>query len=174
MTHPETPPATGLLRGWQIALNALAVVVGLLLVFAMLAVTGDVVARYFFSLPIGWTLEVTEHILLYTPFLGMAWLVNRADGHVRIDVVLVHLQPRTVHLVDGVVAFVVALMCAIAGWYASATTLDHMLRQVETYGIYPIPKWLLIVAIAVGFSLTAVEFFRKGLIHLRARRAMAG
>ncbi len=172
MTHAADPtpiPPGPLLRAWQIVLNAMAVATGLILVFAMFAVTGDVVARYFLSKPIGWTLEVTEHILLYTPFLGMAWLVNRAEGHVRIDVVLTHLRPQTVHLVDAIVAFAVAAMCAIAGWYAAATTIDHAARGVETYGIYPIPKWLLIVVIAVGFSFTAIEFARKGVKHVKAR-----
>jgi len=100
----------------------------------------------------------------------MAWLVNRAEGHVRIDVVLMHLRPQTTHMVDAIVAFAVAAMCAIAGWYAGATTIDHAARGVETYGIYPIPKWLLIVVIAVGFSFTAIEFVRKGVKHLTARR----
>jgi TRAP-type C4-dicarboxylate transport system permease small subunit len=63
---------------WQRFLSLLAAIVGLSLLFAMVAVSADVVGRYFLAAPIGWVLELTEYILLYTPFLGMAWLVRRA------------------------------------------------------------------------------------------------
>ena len=51
----------------------------------MIIVCIDLTLRYFFNSPLLWGTEVTEILLLYITFLGMAW-VFREDGHVVIDV----------------------------------------------------------------------------------------
>ncbi len=150
---------------WDQLLKLLAAIVGILLLFAMASVSVDVVGRYFLNAPIGWVLEVTEYILLYTPFLGMAWLVQRAEGHVRIDVVVRALSDKVQAGLNVIVCAIAATACGAAAYFAGWTTWDHGTRSVETYGIYPIPKWLLLIVIAVGFALTTVELVRKGLRH---------
>lgn len=151
---------------WEHFLSLLAATVGVLLLLAMVAVSADVVGRYFLAAPIGWVLELTEYILLYTPFLGMAWLVRRAGGHVRIDVLVTALPARTQIRLNLMVAIVAAVACAAAAYYSGLTTWDHYVRRVETYGIYPIQKWTLLIVIAVGFAFTAIEFARKAFDHL--------
>ena len=158
---------TVIVNFWERFLGLLAAIVGLLLLFAMLAVSADVVGRYFLNTPIGWVLEITEYILLYTPFLGMAWLVRRAEGHVRIDLIVKALPPRIQVILNLLVAVIAAVFCAVAAWYAAETTWDHYLRSVETYGIYPIPKWIVLIVIAAGFAFTAVEFARMAVNHYR-------
>ena len=64
-------------------LGLLAAVVGLMVLASMVFVVVDVLLRYFFDAPIGWVIEVCEYFLLFTPFLGMAWLVRQAEGHIR-------------------------------------------------------------------------------------------
>ncbi len=159
---------------WQRFLSLLAATVGLLLLFAMASVSADVVGRYFLAAPIGWVLELTEYILLYTPFLGMAWLVRRAEGHVRIDLLVTALPVRTQIKLNLLVTTVAAVACATAAYYAGLTTWDHYVRQVETYGIYPIQKWTLLIVIAAGFAFTAVEFFRKAFDHFHELQSDPG
>ena len=161
-------------RLWERFLSLLAAIVGLLLLLAMLSVSADVVGRYFLAAPIGWVLELTEYILLYTPFLGMAWLVRRAEGHVRIDVLVSALPVRTRARLNLMVAAVAAFACASAAYYGGLTTWDHYRRGVETYGIYPIQKWTLLIVIAAGFAFTAVEFVRKASDHVREMRSDPG
>ena len=87
---------------------------GILLIFLMLSVSADVVLRYFLGRPIGWVKEVAEYILLYIPFLVAAWVLRR-EGHVKMDMVLTRLNPRTQALVNivtsslGAVTFLVIL-----------------------------------------------------------------
>ncbi len=161
-------------HAWEGFLSLLAAIVGVLLLLAMIAVSADVVGRYFLAAPIGWVLELTEYILLYTPFLGMAWLVRRAGGHVRIDVLVTALPPRTQMKLNLAVAAAAALACAAAAYYAGLTTWDHYARRVETYGIYPIQKWTLLIVIAAGFAFTAVEFVRKAFEHFGALQTGSG
>ena len=66
------------------------------------------------------------------------------------------------------------LACAAAAHYAGLTTWDPHARRVETYGIYPIQKWTLLIVIAAGFAFTAVEFVRKAFEHFGALRTGLG
>lgn len=160
-------PRGGFASYYDRAVAGLAGIVGMLLVAAMLMVAGDVCGRYFFNSPIGWTLEYTEHILVYTPFLGMAWLVRRKETHIRIDFIVSAFSLRTQNFIDGVVSFVAAGVCAFTGYYAIETTAEHIARGVMTSGVYPIPKSYLLGVIALGLVLTAIEFVRRGHESLR-------
>ncbi|GJL80901.1 MAG: hypothetical protein DHS20C01_05350 [marine bacterium B5-7] len=146
--------------------SACAVIVGLFILLTVVLVTADVVGRYFFDKPIGWVFEVTEHILVCVPFLGMAWLIRRGE-HVRIEIVVqlfpAHWQPRFEMVAD----LLSALACAIATYYAVVTAIDHFSRGIVTYGIYPVPKFILITIIAFGLGLSTIEFLRRSvlLIH---------
>jgi len=141
-------------------LTACAALVGMLILSTVLLVTADVVGRYFFSAPIGWVFELTEHILVCVPFLGMAWLV-RGAGHVSIEIVVQTLSPAWQTRLTVLAYVLSGLTCAVATYYAAATTLDHYARGIVTYGIYPIPKFTLIAVIAFGLALTTIEFFRR-------------
>ena len=146
---------------------ALAMVVGGCLVVVMVIVAAEAISRYFFASPLSWVFEVTEHILLYIPFLGMAWLVRRAEGHVRIDVLVMVLGPKKRALINCWGSLVPALTCLAAGYYASWTTWDYYLRAIITDGVHPIPKYWLLFSIALGLTLTGIEFARKGRRHFR-------
>ncbi len=102
----------------------MATLAGVLLVFVMVSVSADVAGRYVFGRPIGWVVEFTEYILLYIPFLAMAWLV-REGGHVRIDVVLQALGPGTRSLVNAATSLAAALTCGVAAYWAALTAWDN-------------------------------------------------
>lgn len=149
-----------LVAAWDRFVAACAAFVGVLILLTMVLVTADVAGRYFFSKPIGWVFEVTEHILVFVPFLGMAYLV-RLGAHVRIEIV-VQALPQQWQRWAGVLANVLsAAACGIATWYAFATAIDHFARNIFTYGIYPVPKYLLIGVMAIGLAMTTIEFLRK-------------
>ena len=144
-----------------------AIIVAILIVIAMLLVTAEVVSRSFFNSPIGWVLEATETILLYSPFLALAWLVRRTEGHVRIDIFLNAFEGQTQEFINGWVSGIAAIVCFIAGGLATWTTWDHIVRSVNTGGIYPIPKFTVLFVIALGLLMAGIEFVRKALNHFR-------
>lgn len=152
--------------------SACAAAVGLLILLSVALVTADVVGRYFLSQPIGWVFELTEHILVCVPFLGMAWLVRQARGasHVRIEIVVNLLPVRWRPRADAFAYALCALTCGFTTFYAIETTVDHFSRGIVTYGIYPIPKFILIAIVAFGLALTTIEFARKSRDALRTGR----
>lgn len=161
-------------RTYDRLLALLAVAVGVMIVASMLFVVVDVLLRFFFGAPIGWVIEVCEYFLLFTPFLGMAWLVRQVEGHIRIDVLVQGLGRRTQAVLDCWGSCLVGATLAFGAYYTGISAWGHILRNVQTPGVYPIPKGYLMFVITAGFALTAVEFLRKARGHYREARSDRG
>lgn len=159
--------AHAMLRVYDRLLDALAWVAALLILAIMVGVGADVGSRYLFNRPIGWMLEFTEHSLLIILAFGMAWLV-RQRGHVAIELVVNTLPPRMAWISNMISVAAAGMTSAVLGFWAAAAAIGDFRRGVETFGIYPIPRFLLFAVIAIGFILTALEFVRW-LIELARR-----
>ena len=153
-------------------LGLLAVIVGIMVLLSMVFVVVDVLLRYFFNAPIGWVIEVCEYFLLFTPFLGMAWLVRKAEGHIRIDVVVQSLNAKVQAILNCWGSFLVVLALVPGAYYSAISAWSHIERNVMTPGVYPVPKGYLMFVITLGFTLTAIEFARKAWGHFREIRAL--
>jgi TRAP-type C4-dicarboxylate transport system permease small subunit len=148
------------LRIWHGLLDAFAFLAVGGILFCMAAVTLEVLSRYFYGQPLSWVLEVTEHVLLYLPFLGMAWLARDPSGHVRIDLLSNALRPRSRRILSRAVDLLTACVCLVAASLAAWTTWDHYERNLPTQGVHPIPLWVLLGIIPFGLALTAIEYAR--------------
>lgn len=158
-------------RSYDRLLVGLAIIVGIMVLASMVFVVVDVLLRYFFGAPIGWVIEVCEYFLLFTPFLGMAWLVRQAEGHIRIDIVVQALSERMNAIVNCGGSVLVGVTLIFAAYYSLISAWGHVVRNVQTPGVYPIPKGYLMFVITLGFSLTAIEFIRKAYGHYREIRS---
>ena len=151
-------------------LALLAVVVGIMVMASMIFVVIDVLLRYFLGTPIGWVIEVCEYFLLFIPFLGMAWLVRQLEGHIRIDIIVQALNERLQAILDCSGSVLVAVALFFAGYHSALSAWSHVVRNVQTPGVYPVPKGYLMFVITLGFTLSAIEFLRKGYGHYRELR----
>lgn len=143
----------------------------LLIISAMLAVSLDVILRFFFMIVIKGLSEMTEFALLFIPMAGAAWLL-RMDGHVRIDVIINYLSPKYSYFVSGMTSAVGTIICAVFTYIGALTTWDYFQRNVETVGVIPIPRWIIQIIIPVGFFLLSVEAFRKMFSFFRMWREL--
>lgn len=134
---------------------------GLLLVFIMLAVCFDVILRTFFNIPQMWVTEVTECLLLYITFLASAWLL-REGGHVKVDILLNRLKPRSLALlgiISALIGLVVSLVLLIFG---ASVTWDYYQRGIYTPSAMEFPVFIILFIIPLGSLLLFFEFLRKG------------
>lgn len=153
-------------------LALLAVVVGIMVMASMIFVVVDVLLRYFWGTPIGWVIEVCEYFLLFTPFLGMAWLVRQLEGHIRIDIIVQALSERVQAVLNSSGSVLVAVALFFAGYHSALSAWGHVVRNVQTPGVYPVPKGYLMFVITLGFTLTAIEFLRKAHHHYKEMRTL--
>jgi TRAP-type C4-dicarboxylate transport system permease small subunit len=141
-------------------LNIASFISGLLLIFIMLSVSLEVILRSFANRPQMWVTEVTECMLLYITFLGSAWLL-REDGHVKVDIVLNRLKPRTVALL-GVVSSSIGVFVSITLIiYGFSVAWDYFQRGIYTPTALEIPVSPILVIIPIGSVLLLIQFLRR-------------
>lgn len=141
-------------------LDSLGLVASVLIVIAMLVVVTDVVMRYFLNRPIDWSTEITEYTLLFIAFLGAAWVLRR-EGHVRMDLVLNRLEPRTQALLNTVTSIIGAFMWLTITWFSVKATLEF--QQLGFFFFTPLrtPKFIVMSVIPVGSALLFIQFMRR-------------
>ena len=141
-------------------LDLLALFAGSLILFLVLAISVDVVMRYFVRSPMLWVDAVSEAILVYAPFLAAAWLL-REDGHVMVELLYdkVSLPLQTVMRIGT--SILGAGVCLILAWFSGQATWKSFQQGVKLIGGITYPKYILLAPIPVGFLLLFIQFVRR-------------
>ena len=128
----------------------------------MIIVCVDLTLRYFFNSPLLWGTEVTEILLLYITFLGMAWVFSM-DGHVVIDVFTAKATGRKKRVLKGISYFLVGIVSAVLIYYGFSAAYDHYSRGVFNPTVIETPIALIIIVIPIG----SIPLFLEVLIKFR-------
>jgi C4-dicarboxylate transporter DctQ subunit len=141
-------------------LNIMTYLAGILLIFIMLSVCLEVVLRSFFNRPQIWVTEVTECLLLYITFLGTAWLL-REEGHVKVDIILDRLKPKTVALLGIISSLIGLFVSLILAIYGLSVTWSYFQRGIYTPTAMEIPVFAILLIIPIGSSMLFIQFIRR-------------
>lgn len=150
-------------------LDLLAIIACGLILFAMFSVGTDVVMRYLLNRPMIWVFDVTETILLWITFLGAAWLLRR-EGHVRMDIVLTLLKPKTRALFNFITSIFILIICCVLCWYGTQVTWDQFQRSIVIPRGVEIPSAATLVIIPIGFFFLSIVSLRMSYGYLRRWR----
>lgn len=151
-------------------ISSLAALAGILLSFMILAVTYQIVTRYFLGRSPVWVIEISEYILLWITFLSTAWVLRR-EGHVKMDFVLAQLSPRTQSMINAITSIIGVIVFLLIAWYGTKVTWDHF--QLGYFIAKPLrtPSYFVIWVIPAGSFLFSIQFLRKAYDHLKSWRA---
>ena len=111
-------------------------------------------------MPQYWVGELAEYSLLYITFTGTAWVL-RKDGHVKIDILMAHINPRKTQILEAIASVIGILVCALLTYYGVDVALDHMARGVYNPTLMEFPKGPLIAIIPIGAFLLFIQFIRR-------------
>ena len=151
-------------RFWAIfdkTITVLMTLAAALVIFDALAITIDVLMRYFFSLNFVELLEITEYSLLWMTFLGTAWILKN-NAHVRSEVLIDRLKPRPKAFLNSVASVISAMLLVSMVWFSAKLTLGDY--QADTFiqgGILRVLKWPIEIIIPIGFLLLAIQAGRN-------------
>jgi TRAP-type C4-dicarboxylate transport system permease small subunit len=145
--------------------SLLSIFVAVLITFLMLGVCTEIGARLFFNYSIDWMLETTEYSLLYITFLGAAWLLKE-EGHVRMDLVLNRLSPRTQALVNVITSFLGAIACLVLAVYSAQCTWENFRMGYHIESALDPPKFIIVAVIPVASILLFIQFLRRSYGYL--------
>ena len=130
------------------------------LVFIMLIVNAEVVMRYLLNRPILWATQITEYGLLWLTFLGTAWLL-RKEGHVKMDIVLSQLNPKTQSVLNIITSIIGAVACLTLAWYGTQITWQYFQEGRRELSILSFALAPIMVIIPIGAFLLFVQFLRR-------------
>lgn len=153
--------ATRLEQRFGALIDALAVVASLLLLAMMLIICADVLTRNV-ALPglprgIAWSNEISELMLYLLTMLAAPWLL-REGRHIRVDIVLRVLPPRTAYACEWI-ADVLGLACCLwMVWYGGAAAARSLAANSLSIKTLVMPEWWFMAPLPVCFALLAIEF----------------
>lgn len=133
------------------------------LFLAMLVVlTVQIVSRYFLSVALPWTEELSRWLYIYIVFIGASEAVSRRD-HIAVDVVPNRLSPRTNLILDVLIHTTFAVIAAVIVYrgYAFALRMDRLgsiTMDVQMSVLY--------AAVPIGFVLVGIKSAMNALISL--------
>ena len=110
-----------------------------------------------------------EYGFIYCVMLGAPWIA-RQKGHIYIEVVTAAVPERARIAISRTVAAICVIVFAVLAWYSGALTLsDYLTHELDVRGSRDIPRWIVMIAMPIGFGLMSVEFVRfvfgKELLH---------
>ncbi len=149
----------------------LAYSAGAVAIFMMLSTATEIFARSLLNISIQWIIEVNENFVLYITFLSAAWL-QKSDWHIRVDVLVSRLNPRSQALLNTVTSFIGAALCLLIAYRAALTSFDLWQRGIFLPTVLELPSAPLIAIISIGSLLLSIQFIRKAYGYLASRRTL--
>ncbi len=145
---------------FDVLLDVLGVLSGVIIICIMCLVLYEVLMRYFLNRPTLWVLEIVEWALVWMTFLSAAYVLKE-ERHVSMDIVVARLSPRTQAMVGVCTSIMGALICLVLAWYGAQIVHDHIVRGVLEAKMMRAPKGPLMSVIPAGFFLMTVQFLRR-------------
>lgn len=149
--------------------DLLAFLAAIILVFITLAICWGVASRYFLNRAVAGLFEITEYSLVFITFLGAAWLL-RAEGHVKMDILLTRLNPKTQALLNVITSVFAAIPCLFLTWFGARLALHYFQEGIRLPTELEPPAYLLYAIIPIGSLLLFIQFLRRSYGYLMTWR----
>jgi C4-dicarboxylate transporter DctQ subunit len=120
----------------------------------------EVIVRYFFNSPTGWTYDVGTYALCATIFLSIPELTRRG-AHINVALIYEKLPPARARVLRFLTGLLAAGACFLAAWITGTETWRQIEQGVTTISTYPIPKWWISIIIPYGFTSSGIYFLRQ-------------
>lgn len=147
-------------------LDILAGISGAFYLFLLGSVTVAVLSRNIFTKPMAWTIELSEYILLYTTFLGAAWIL-RSDSHVKVDILVNRLRPTQRGRIKFLSIAIEIFVSAVLLYFGACTTVELFVKHTPVIKVMAVPKFLIVGIIPFGSLFLLIQSIRSLIDHTR-------
>jgi TRAP-type C4-dicarboxylate transport system permease small subunit len=148
------------LSGWIAALS---------LVAAAVIVTEGVIVRKIFGISTIWQIEASVYLLIFTVFSGSAF-VQKSEHHLNVDLIVIHLSPKTREITLIVVSILSCMVVAILAWYAWPMWWETVVNNEHSESLWGPPLWIPYFFLPLGMTLLFFQYIlyiRNKIITLR-------
>ncbi|MCV6589650.1 MAG: TRAP transporter small permease [Marinobacterium sp.] len=134
--------------------------ISLLLVAMTLLVFAEVIARFVFSAGIHWAQEVTLLMAAWFVLFGASYGI-KVGSHIGVDV-FVKMLPKEATRFFTLLAIALCLFYCGLFLYGSWIYLGKMMKYGIELEDLPVPKWIPMSVLMIGFGLLVVRFLQLG------------
>ena len=138
-------------------LDLLAAMAALTLLAMVVLVSADITLRNLTRTGFPWANEVSEYALYGITLLTAPWLLRRGQ-HVRIDLALTLVRPRTAFLMEALADMLGFAVCLVMMRYGIRIVFESAALGSITIKNLVFPEWWLLAPLPTCFALLAVEF----------------
>ena len=153
-----TPSLSKLHKRFDTIVDVAAFLAGTILALSVVLICIDISMRYFAKKPITGVLESTEYGLVFFTLLSGAWLLRR-DKHVRMDMVLKRVKPRTQAWVNAVTSAASTIVCGIITYYGAVVTVNCFQTGERFSSTLEPLSYPLMAIVPVCFFLLFIQYF---------------
>jgi TRAP-type C4-dicarboxylate transport system permease small subunit len=136
------------LTGWIAALS---------LVAAAIIVTEGVIVRKIFGISTIWQIEASVYLLIFTVFTGAAF-VQKNEHHLNVDLVVIHLSPKTREITLIVVSIISCVIAAVLAWYAWPMWWETVVNKEHSASLWGPPLWIPYFLLPLGMTLLFLQY----------------
>jgi TRAP-type C4-dicarboxylate transport system permease small subunit len=136
------------LMGWIAALCLLS---------AALIVTEGVIVRKVLGISTIWQIEASVYLLIFVVFGGAAF-VQKNEHHLNVDLVIIHLSPRTREITLIVVSIISCILTAILAWYAWPMWWESVVGNEHSESLWGPPLWIPYLFLPLGMTLLFLQY----------------
>jgi TRAP-type C4-dicarboxylate transport system permease small subunit len=136
------------ITGWTAALS---------LVAAAIIVTEAVIVRKIFGVSTVWQIEASVFLLIFTVFAG-APFVQKNEHHLNVDLVIIHLSPRTREITLIIVSIISCLLAALLAWYAWPMWWEAVVNNEHSESLWGPPLWIPYFFLPLGMTLLFLQY----------------
>ena len=118
-------------------------------------------------------------LLIFTVFAG-APFVQKNEHHLNVDLIIIHLSPRTREITLIIVSIITCLLAALLAWYAWPMWWESVVNNEHSESLWGPPLWIPYFFLPLGMTLLFFQYIiyihgkitalRKGEISKEAKR----
>lgn len=132
-------------------------VAALCLVAAALIVTEGVVVRKILGISTIWQIEASVFMLIFVVFAG-APFVQKNEHHLNVDLLIIHLSPRTREITLIAVSIISCILAVILAWYAWPMWWEAAVNNEHSESLWGPPLWIPYLFLPFGMSLLFLQY----------------
>jgi len=132
-------------------------IAALCIVAAALVVAEGIIIRKVFGLSDIWQIEASVFMLIFATFVG-APFVQKSEHHLNVDLVLIHLSPKTRELVLIVVSIITCILVGILAWFAWPMWWESYELAWRSESLWGPPLWIPYFFLPFGMSLLLFQY----------------
>ena len=135
---------------------ALAFLAGVSLLALAGVTTYEVVMRYLFNAPTSWSLEISEYLLVFCIYFGMAY-TTQTGAHVSVPLFYSRVSKRAQRIFDAITSILLFIFWIILLWQTLGIAIGYLIRNVRSETMLSTPLFYPMLLVVIGSFTSSVQ-----------------